>query len=62
MQRSPKYKLPIRLVQEILLQLVFIAGILKGVPLKEIHNRATEIAAYVCTQKGATPKLSMKIF
>jgi fructokinase len=41
---------------------IFIAGILKGVPLKEIHDRATEIAAYVCTQKGATPKLGMKIF
>jgi fructokinase len=41
---------------------IFIAGILKGVPLKEIHNRATEIAAYVCTQMGATPKLNMKIF
>jgi fructokinase len=41
---------------------IFIAGILKGVPLKEIHNKATEIAAYVCTQKGATPRLSMKIF
>jgi fructokinase len=41
---------------------IFIAGILKGVPLKEIHNRATGIAAYVCTQKGATPKLNMKIF
>ena len=41
---------------------IFIAGILQGVPLKEIHNRATEISAYVCTQKGATPKLNMKIF
>jgi len=41
---------------------IFIAGILKGVPLKEIHKRASEIAAYVCTQKGATPKLNMKIF
>jgi fructokinase len=41
---------------------IFIAGILKGVPLKEIHQRATEIAAYVCTQRGATPKLSMNIF
>ena len=41
---------------------IFIAGILKGVPLKKIHNRATEIAAYVCTQKGATPRLTMKIF
>ena len=41
---------------------IFIAGILKGIPLKEIHRKATEIAAYVCTQKGATPKLARNIF
>jgi fructokinase len=41
---------------------IFIAGILKEIPLKEIHNMATEIAAYVCTQKGATPKLNRNIF
>ena len=41
---------------------IFIAGLLKGVPLKEIHKKASEIAAYVCTQKGATPKLNMKIY
>jgi fructokinase len=41
---------------------IFIAGILKGIPLKEIHKKAAEIAAYVCTQKGATPKLTRNIF
>ena len=41
---------------------VFIAGILKGYPLTEVHQKATEIAALVCTKKGATPKLSTFIF
>jgi len=41
---------------------IFIAGILKGISLTETHNEATEIAAYVCTQKGATPKLTQNIF
>ena len=36
---------------------VFIAGILNGFPLASIHRKATEIAALVCTKKGATPKL-----
>ena len=35
---------------------VFIAGILKEISLKEIHKMATEIAAYVCTRKGAMPE------
>lgn len=30
---------------------------LKGVDLKDIHRLASELAAYVCTQKGATPKV-----
>ncbi|MCX6225830.1 MAG: carbohydrate kinase [Bacteroidia bacterium] len=34
---------------------VFTAGILKGFPLSQVHQEATEIAAWVCTQKGATP-------
>jgi fructokinase len=33
---------------------IFAAGILKGIPLTEVHAKATEIAALVCTQKGAT--------
>jgi fructokinase len=37
---------------------VFIAGILREIPLGIIHKKATEIAAWVCTQKGATPKLT----
>ena len=41
---------------------VFIAGILKGFPLSEVHQKATEIAAFVCTKKGATPKLSTPVF
>jgi fructokinase len=28
---------------------------LKGMDLKDIHRMASELAAYVCTQKGATP-------
>ncbi|TSA37870.1 MAG: carbohydrate kinase [Porphyromonadaceae bacterium] len=41
---------------------VFIAGLLKGYPLTEVHQKAAEIAALVCTKKGATPKLSIFIF
>lgn len=36
---------------------ILVAGLLFEKPLKEIHKRATEVAAYVCTQQGATPKL-----
>jgi len=39
---------------------VLVMGLLKGLPLKEIHNYASEIAAFVCTKKGATPKLPVK--
>ena len=41
---------------------VFISGILLGISLRETHQKATEFAAYVCTQKGATPKLTRDIF
>ena len=34
-----------------------IAGLLRGEPLSTLHSRASRIAAYVCTQRGATPKL-----
>ncbi len=34
----------------------FISGILRGLPLKEVHKRANEISAWVCTQEGATPE------
>jgi fructokinase len=36
---------------------VFTAGILKGLPLSQIHRKATEIAGFVCTRKGATPEM-----
>jgi fructokinase len=32
---------------------------LSGKPLKEMHSFASEVAAYVCTQNGATPKLPL---
>lgn len=41
---------------------IFVAGILRGIPLKEIHKKATEISAYVCTQKGATPEITHVIY
>lgn len=30
-------------------------GLLKGLPLKQIHSQAIQVSAYICTQKGATP-------
>ncbi len=41
---------------------VIVAGLLKGVSLHEIHERASRTAAYVCTQKGATPKIPYELF
>lgn len=38
-----------------------VMGILKQQPLNEIHRKAVEISAFVCTQKGATPILPEKI-
>ena len=35
-----------------------VMGILNKLPLKEIHQKAVEISAFVCTQKGATPVLA----
>jgi fructokinase len=40
---------------------ILVAGVLNGLPLKKTHKAATEIAAYVCSQHGATPKLSEKL-
>jgi fructokinase len=34
-----------------------LAGTLNGLPLKKIHKTATEVAAFVCSQHGATPIL-----
>ena len=34
-----------------------VMGMLNDVPLKELHKRASDLAAFVCTQKGATPEV-----
>ena len=36
-------------------------GLLAGWPLDEIHLRASEVAAYVCSQPGATPVLPERL-
>ena len=36
-------------------------GLLAGWDLDEINRRANEVAAYVCTQRGATPKLPKRL-
>ncbi|MBN2618111.1 MAG: carbohydrate kinase [Spirochaetales bacterium] len=33
-------------------------GLLRGDSLDDINNKANKVAAYVCTQKGGTPKLN----
>ena len=33
------------------------SGLLRDYPLEKIHRQATGLAAYVCTQKGATPEI-----
>ena len=38
---------------------VVVVGLLSGGSMETINNRASEIAAFVCTQSGATPKLTM---
>lgn len=38
----------------------FIAGLLKGVPVAEAHQRAVEVSAFVCTRQGAMPALPEK--
>lgn len=35
----------------------FTASLLAGKPVKEAHERAVRVSAFVCTQKGAMPKL-----
>ena len=35
----------------------FVAGLLSGRPICEIHRRAVEVSAYVCTCQGAMPHL-----
>ena len=41
---------------------VLVSGVLKGVELTKIHEAAIRTAAYVCTQKGATPVIPFDIF
>jgi fructokinase len=41
---------------------VFISGILNGYPLALVHQKATEIAALVCSRKGATPEIPNFLF
>lgn len=36
---------------------ILVTGILKTIPLTTSHKLANEVAAYVCTQEGATPEL-----
>jgi len=38
-----------------------VMGILNNLSLKEIHRKAVEISAFVCTQKGATPVLDPRL-
>jgi fructokinase len=38
-----------------------VMGILTQKPLKEIHRKAVELSAFVCTQKGATPVLKKEL-
>lgn len=53
--------LPVRVVDSVgagdAFTAVVTTGILKERPLKETHEKAARVAAYLCTQKGATPKL-----
>ncbi|MDD4755328.1 MAG: carbohydrate kinase [Prolixibacteraceae bacterium] len=37
----------------------FIAGLLQKKPLAELHKKATDVAAFVCTQKGAITNLQI---
>lgn len=41
---------------------VLISGLLRGVQLRKVHEAANRTAAYVCTQKGATPVIPFEIF
>lgn len=36
-------------------------GMLRGLPLEKIHRHAAKLAAYVCTQCGATPPIPAKM-
>uniref|UniRef100_A0AB33IV26 Carbohydrate kinase n=1 Tax=Prevotella sp. GTC17254 TaxID=3236794 RepID=A0AB33IV26_9BACT len=38
----------------------FTAAILEGKSIEEAHRRAVKVSAYVCTQKGAMPKIKIE--
>lgn len=38
-----------------------VIGLLRGEPLPKVHARAARIAAYVCTQPGATPRIPKEL-
>lgn len=40
---------------------ILTVGVLNNLPLKEIHERATEVSAYVCTCEGATPDIDKSL-
>ena len=39
----------------------FVASLLQGKDVRTAHLRATRVAAYVCSQEGAMPKLPEKL-
>ena len=38
----------------------FVASLLSGKTMREAHNRAVKVSAYVCTQNGAMPQMPEK--
>jgi len=39
-----------------------VMGFIEGMALKELHQRASKVADYVCTQPGATPSLKQGLY
>ena len=39
----------------------FVASLLSGKTMREAHNRAVKVSAYVCTQNGAMPQLPKEL-
>jgi fructokinase len=39
----------------------FVAGLLTGLPLEEVHQFAVDISAFVCTRRGGTPPLPQEL-
>ncbi|MBA7558061.1 Ribokinase [subsurface metagenome] len=40
---------------------MLVSGLLKGLPLEEIHRKAVDLSAWVCTKAGATPDYNREI-